>query len=104
MFTEYKQQEEKEKKEAKAANYGFGKGTRKRCNCLAVVKPGTGVVTVNGLPFLHYFPMTHLRIGILKPVEVARKSGQIDIDFHIRGGGNTGQPEAARLALAKALV
>ena len=40
MFQTFHQQKEQQQKQAKAATYGFGKGTRKRCNCLAVVKPG----------------------------------------------------------------
>ena len=46
-----------------------------------------------------------LQLRINEPlVLIGDKAKQVDIDVHVRGGGSNGQAEAARLAIARALV
>jgi small subunit ribosomal protein S9 len=66
--------------------------------------PGTGVITINGKNFDQYFP-TPLRQYVLnQALEVTNSIGQFDIRVNVHGGGVTGQAEAIRLAIARALV
>jgi len=79
-------------------------GKRKRAVARAKLVPGKGKVTVNG-QLLSNFGTDILRLRISEPLvlagDVAKK---ITVDVDIRGGGINGQADAARLAIARALV
>ncbi len=80
-------------------------GKRKTAVAKAKIKNGKGVVTYNGLP---YQKLRNLHMLILsEPIEIYKKSiGDLkyDIEISVKGGGTEGQIQAARLAIAKALV
>ena len=80
-------------------------GKRKRAVARAMVTEGTGKITVNkvALNNLHMFD----KLKIEEPIRIAEKVlGKVNFDaaITVRGGGSIGQIDAARLALAKALV
>lgn len=80
-------------------------GKRKRAVARAVIKPGNGKIIINRQPYelLQGFR----KMMIEEPLSIAReKIGEIrfDIEVIVRGGGQEAQIEAARLAIAKALV
>lgn len=68
------------------------------------MKPGSGVVSVNGKAFEDYFTIPRHRSVIEAPLEVTETAGTVDIAVRVRGGGVTGQAEASRLAVARALL
>lgn len=80
-------------------------GKRKTATARAVVKPGTGRITVNMTPLEIYQPEA-ARQKIMEPLIQAGDEvwKQLDIDIKVAGGGYTGQAEAARMAIANALL
>ena len=79
-------------------------GRRKTSVARVTMKPGSGVVSVNGKAFEDYFTIPRHRSVIEAPLEVTETSGTVDIAVRVRGGGVTGQAEASRLAVARALL
>lgn len=79
-------------------------GKRKRAIAKASLKPGKGKVTVNGkLLEIHEPRMARLRIQ--EPLILAGpKASNVNVSIKVAGGGITGQADASRLALAKALA
>ena len=79
-------------------------GARKRAVARATLLPGKGNVTINKQDINH-FGNSSLRLRILEPLLLARdKAKKVDISITVRGGGATGQSDAIRLAIARALV
>lgn len=88
-----------------AEKYYEGVGRRKESSARVRVMQGTGQVTVNGKAGDHYFT----REGDLKTIllglsAINQDRVQFDITMTIAGGGVTGQREAAKLGLARALL
>ncbi|MCX8176257.1 MAG: 30S ribosomal protein S9 [Candidatus Bathyarchaeota archaeon] len=79
-------------------------GKRKTAIAKAVIKPGSGKITVNRIPLEVYTP----EIAKWKIMEPLLLSGdlwkQVDIDVKVKGGGFMGQAEAARMSVARGLV
>lgn len=79
-------------------------GTRKRAVARARVKPGKGVVRVNGVLLEEYQPK-YSRMRIQEPLVLAGDViKKLDITVTVDGGGITGQSDAARLAIARSLI
>ncbi len=84
-----------------------GRGKRKRARAFATIRPGDGEFMINGRPVYEYFSNTghgyRARAALIEPFEVTMTTGQFDVDLELKGGGPTGQSQAARLAIARAL-
>jgi len=77
-------------------------GKRKMAVARATITPGTGIIKINNFLLDHYgTPM--LRARILEPVKLAGAT-KMDIKVRVNGGGQTGQADAVRLAIGRALV
>ena len=83
-------------------NYGTGK--RKNAIARVFLRPGTGIVTVNGRSFENYFPREILRIIATQPFAALGKQGKYDVQVNVQGGGVSSQAEAVRHGIARALV
>ena len=68
------------------------------------IKPGTGVITVNGRPVDEYFPGELMIDEVRSPFTATETNGQYDAFIRVRGGGIHGQAGAAKMSLARALV
>ena len=79
-------------------------GRRKTSVARIVMKPGSGVVTVNKKPLPQYFPLETLRGQVLLPFVTTETSGKYDVAVNVKGGGATGQAGAIRLGISRALV
>jgi len=79
-------------------------GRRKTAIARIYVKSGSGEVTVNGKDYKVYFPTLPLQYIITQSFETVGQAGEFDVMVNVKGGGITGQAEAIRLAIAKALV
>ncbi|HAR20448.1 MAG TPA: 30S ribosomal protein S9 [Cytophagales bacterium] len=79
-------------------------GRRKTSIARIYLKLGKGEITVNQKPLVEYFPSEILRIIIAQPLETLSENGKYDINVNVKGGGTTGQAEAIRLAISRALV
>lgn len=80
-------------------------GKRKTSMARAVVKPGMGRVWINKVPIEVYMPEV-AREKIMEPLIQAGEEvlKELDIDVKVSGGGVMGQAEAARMAVANALL
>lgn len=79
-------------------------GRRKTAVARVYMKPGNGVITVNGRDFKEYFPTAILQYTVQQPFELTDNIGKFDIQSNLDGGGYKGQAEALRLGISKALV
>ncbi len=80
-------------------------GKRKMAVAKATIKEGSGRIMINNKPYAHLDMFDRLRID--EPLRIAKEQlGEIkfDVEVRIAGGGRSGQIEAARLAIARALV
>jgi small subunit ribosomal protein S9 len=80
-------------------------GKRKTAIARAVIRPGNGKIRINKIP-LEIFQPDIAREKMLEPLMQAGDEvwKQIDIDVKVWGGGFMGQAEAARMAIARALL
>jgi small subunit ribosomal protein S9 len=65
--------------------------------------PGKGDIKVNGRDYKEYFPFEVHQIVLQQPFATISENGAYDIKVNVRGGGVTGQAEAIRMAVARAL-
>jgi small subunit ribosomal protein S9 len=79
-------------------------GRRKAAIARVRIRPGTGVVTVNGRPIDEYFPSATHRMIITEPLRLVERGEAYDIDTTMDGGGVSGQAGALRLGIARALA
>ncbi|MFO0321923.1 MAG: 30S ribosomal protein S9 [Bacteroidota bacterium] len=79
-------------------------GRRKCSVARAYVSKGTGLITINNRDYKEYFKTPTLQYYVLQSLNNAKSVGQYDVKINVNGGGTTGQAQAVRLAIAKALV
>ena len=81
-------------------------GTGRRKSSIARVRliPGAGSITVNKRDLEDYFGLETLKLIVRQPLEVTETLDKFDVLVNVRGGGFTGQSQALRLAIARALV
>ncbi len=79
-------------------------GRRKTAVARVYMTPGNGAITVNKKDYKDYFPSASQQYKVHQPLVLCGLDGQYDIKVVLSGGGSTGQVEALRLAIAKAIV
>ena len=79
-------------------------GRRKSAVARIFVTEGTGKITINKKDLQVYFPSTILQYVVKQPLAVLDVVEKYDIKVNLNGGGYTGQSQALRLAIARALV
>ncbi len=79
-------------------------GRRKRSIARVLISRGTGQWTVNGRQMDDYFPRPTHQIRVVEPLKVTGLEASLDVTVRVRGGGLTGQSDAVRMGLARALV
>lgn len=79
-------------------------GRRKTSIARIYLSPGKGTITVNGRNMNEYFPTSTLQYIVKQPFEITNTTDKFDVKVNIIGGGTTGQAEALRLAIARALI
>jgi small subunit ribosomal protein S9 len=79
-------------------------GRRKTAVARVYLKEGNGKITVNKRDYKDYFSVATLQYIVNQPLEITGNVGKYDILVNLDGGGITGQAEALRLAISKALV
>ena len=78
-------------------------GRRKASVARIYMSQGKGNITVNGKDFKEYFPVDTMQYKLEQPFKTADLSGKFDVKVNVDGGGTTGQAEAIRLAISRAL-
>lgn len=79
-------------------------GRRKASVARAVIKAGTGVITVNGKNYKDFFTLEYLQNKVELPLKTSDSVDKFDISVNVFGGGIKGQSEAISLAIARALI
>jgi small subunit ribosomal protein S9 len=79
-------------------------GRRKTSVARIYLQSGKGNITINEKDFKVYFPSEILQLIVKQPLEILDVDGNYDIVINVDGGGPTGQAEAVRLAISRALV
>ena len=79
-------------------------GRRKAAVARVYVSAGSGKITINKRDIAVYFPSSILQYIVRQPLSTLDAVEKYDIKINLKGGGFKGQSEAARLAIAPALV
>ena len=79
-------------------------GRRKTSVARVILRPGKGEWSVNGRALAEYFPRRANQQRAEGPFNVTETEGQFDIFVRVNGGGSTGQADAIRMGIARALV
>ncbi len=79
-------------------------GRRKTSVARIYVTAGKGNITVNSKDVKTYFPSDILQTIVSQPLVTTSTEGNYDIKINVEGGGSSGQAEAKRLAVSRALV
>ncbi|MBI3070656.1 MAG: 30S ribosomal protein S9 [Deltaproteobacteria bacterium] len=86
------------------ANEWYATGSRKTAQARVWIRPGTGVIEVNGRPLEEYFDRPTAKLIIEQAFEVTEMRGRIDAEVTVKGGGGSGQAGAVRHGLSRALT
>ncbi len=87
-----------------AEDFFRGTGRRKRSIARVMIKPGTGVVSVNGRDAENYFPIEIIRQEAMRPLVLVGLADRLDINVNVKGGGVSGQAGAIRHGISRALL
>jgi small subunit ribosomal protein S9 len=79
-------------------------GRRKTAVARIYLKEGNGSFTINGKDYTNYFPTMVLQYKVNQPFKLTSTEGKYEFKANLDGGGITGQAEALRLAISKALI
>jgi small subunit ribosomal protein S9 len=78
-------------------------GRRKTAVARVYVSKGNGKITINKRDLSDYFPTATLQYKVKQPFSLTNNDDNFDVKVNVFGGGITGQAEAIRLALSRAL-
>lgn len=79
-------------------------GRRKTAVAQVRIASGDGKITVNGRSFENYFPIKDHQKTVIQPLHLVDVSTHLDICVNVRGGGLSGQAEATRHGISRALL
>jgi small subunit ribosomal protein S9 len=81
-----------------------GTGRRKTSVARVRILPGDGKITVNGRDYTEYFPRSAYQTSVSAPLGIVEVGNRYDVVAQVQGGGPTGQAEAVRHGIARALA
>ena len=79
-------------------------GRRKTSVARVYMTSGQGNITINDRDIKVYFPNEVLQTIVMQPFATLEANGKYDVKVNVKGGGTSGQAEAIRLAITKALI
>lgn len=82
----------------------YGTGRRKSSIARVYITAGKGKILVNGVEVEKYMPYATLVQNLKQPLVLTASESKYDIECEVEGGGFTGQAEAIRLGIARALL
>ncbi|MCL5096103.1 MAG: 30S ribosomal protein S9 [Candidatus Omnitrophica bacterium] len=82
----------------------LGTGRRKTAVARVRLAQGSGKVLVNGRPLENYFLVEDLRAVVVQPLARTENLAKFDVRVNVKGGGPSGQAEAVRHGIARALL
>jgi small subunit ribosomal protein S9 len=89
--------------EGNGKNDKLGTGRRKTAIARVRVRPGQGRISINNREFEEFFRTQQLRNAVLAPLLATEKKDVVDVVITVCGGGVTGQADACKLGVARAL-
>ena len=78
-------------------------GRRKASIARIYLKKGKGSIMINKRDYKEFFPVDGLQKRLIQPFSVLDLEGKFDVQVNVNGGGNTGQADAIKLAISRAL-
>ncbi len=84
-------------------NDALGTGRRKSSVARIRLRPGKGIITINKRSLEDYFPNLQQRNSVVAPLEHTGRRDTVDVWIRVHGGGITGQADACKLGIARAL-
>ncbi|MCK7486523.1 MAG: 30S ribosomal protein S9 [Bacillus subtilis] len=81
-----------------------GTGRRKCAVARVILRPGKGVITVNGRTLVDYITLALARLDIFQPLVLTANESTFDISVNVFGGGMIGQAGAIRHGITRALL
>jgi small subunit ribosomal protein S9 len=81
-----------------------GTGRRKSAVARVWLRPGVGNIEVNGRTLEEYFPRATSRMVLMQPLVLTETEGKFDMKINVRGGGQTGQADAVKHGISRALL
>jgi len=81
-----------------------GTGRRKSAVARVILRPGKGVITVNGRTLVDYITSPLARLDIFQPLVLTANESTFDISVNVYGGGMIGQSGAIRHGITRALL
>ena len=82
----------------------YGTGRRKEAVARVFLRPGSGRISVNGREFQEYFRGILVGVQALEPLKDTNTAGRFDAVITVKGGGPSGQSDAIKLGVARALL
>jgi small subunit ribosomal protein S9 len=82
----------------------FATGKRKTSVARVIIKPGSGQFELNGRSLEVYFPRRVHQAIVRQPLDIVGFADRVDVRARIHGGGISGQADAVRHGIAKALI
>ena len=79
-------------------------GRRKKAIARVYLSEGKGDIVINKRDYKDYFTTGVMQFKVQQPFAITETTGKYDVKIKVTGGGTTGQVEAARLAISKALI
>jgi small subunit ribosomal protein S9 len=89
--------------EARHGGDHLGTGRRKSSIARVRLRPGEGKITINGRTLEEFFCNLQHRNAVMASLEASGTKGQLDVVILVSGGGITGQADACKLGIARAL-
>ena len=85
-------------------DFNYGTGKRKNAVARTRVYQGTGQITVNDRPYEDYFPRKTLQMIVQQALKLTKNVEKLDIKVNVCGGGVSGQAQAVRHGISRALI
>lgn len=87
-----------------SAKFEYGTGRRKTATARARIYAGGGAILINGRSCEEYFPRKTLQMIVRQPLALSTLADKLDVKVNVAGGGVTGQAEAVRHGISRALL
>lgn len=87
-----------------STDFKYGTGRRKNATARTRLYTGSGQITINGRPIENYFPRKTLQMVIRQPLVLTKHLDKLDVKVTVQGGGVSGQAEAVRHGISRALL
>jgi len=89
--------------EGNGKNDYLGTGRRKSSVARVRVRSGSGKISINSRELDEFFKTVQQRNAVMAPLVLTGKEGAVDVLIKVEGGGTTGQADACKLGIARAI-